>query len=75
MIDFYNHSTRIIRAGDIHNLLNAKDTAVSRKEVVDMTKKTYKVGRDAKTGKFIPVKVAQRRKATAVVETMKKSKK
>jgi hypothetical protein len=30
------------------------------------------VGRDAKTGKFIPVKVARRRKATAVVETIKK---
>ncbi len=36
-----------------------------------MTKK-YKVGRDAKTGRFIPVKVAQRRKATAVVETIKR---
>ena len=35
---------------------------------------TYKVGRDAKNGKFIPVKVAERRKATAVVETMKKRK-
>ena len=33
-------------------------------------KKTYKVGRDAGTGKFIPVKEAQRRKKTAVVETM-----
>ena len=33
---------------------------------------TYKAGRDARTGKFIPVKEAQRRKATAVVETMKK---
>jgi len=29
-----------------------------------------KIGRDAKTGKFIPVKVAERRKATAVVETI-----
>ena len=35
---------------------------------------TYKVGRDAKTGRFIPVKTARRRKATAVVETMKKKK-
>ena len=35
-------------------------------------KKTYKVGRDAGTGKFIPVKEAERRKKTAVVETMKK---
>ncbi len=33
---------------------------------------TYKVGRDAGTGRFIPVKVAKRRKKTAVVETVKK---
>lgn len=31
---------------------------------------SYKIGRDALTGKFIPVKVAQRRKATAIVETI-----
>jgi hypothetical protein len=35
-------------------------------------KKTYKIGRDAETGKFIPVKEAQRRKKTAVVETVKR---
>ena len=33
----------------------------------DMTKKR-KVGRDAKDGKFIPVKEARRRKATAIVQ-------
>ncbi len=38
-------------------------------------KKTYKVGRDAGTSKFIPVKEAERRKKTAVVETMKKKSK
>lgn len=32
---------------------------------------TIKVGRDAKTGEFIPVEEAKRRKATAVVETIK----
>jgi hypothetical protein len=37
--------------------------------------KGHKRGRDAKTGKFIPVKVAERRKATAVVETVKPKKK
>lgn len=36
-------------------------------------KGTRKIGRDAKTGKFIPVKVAQKRKSTAVVETIKKA--
>lgn len=35
-------------------------------------KKTYKVGRDAETGKFIPVEEAKRRKKTAVVETIKR---
>jgi hypothetical protein len=35
-------------------------------------KKSSKIGRDAKTGRFIPVKEAKRRKATAVVETIKK---
>ncbi len=30
--------------------------------------KTHKSGRDAKTGQFIPVKVAERRKKTAIVE-------
>jgi len=34
--------------------------------------KTYQVGRDAKTGRFISVKEAQRRKKTAVVETYTK---
>jgi len=33
---------------------------------------TYHVGRDAKTGRFIPVKEAQRRKKTAVVEIFNK---
>ena len=36
--------------------------------------KTRKIGRDAKTGQFIPVKEAKRRKGTTVVETIKKKK-
>jgi len=40
-------------------------------EVFMAGKKTRKIGRDARTGKFIPVKEAQRRKSTAVVETIK----
>ncbi len=38
------------------------------------TSGTYKVGRDAKNGQFITVKQAERRKSTAIVETMKKKK-
>ena len=33
---------------------------------------TFQVGSDAKTGRFISVKAAQRRKKTAVVETFTK---
>ena len=36
---------------------------------------TFKVGRDARTGRFISCKEAQRRKATATVETIKRPKK
>jgi len=36
---------------------------------------TRKIGRDAGTGKFIPVKEAEKRKKTAVVETIKIDKK
>ena len=32
---------------------------------------TRKIGRDAKNGQFIPVKVALDRKSTALVETIK----
>jgi hypothetical protein len=41
-------------------------------ETVRQESETFQVGRDAKTGRFIPVKEAQRRKKTAVVETFKK---
>lgn len=33
--------------------------------------RTSKRGRDAKTGKFIPIKVAKRRPSTTVIETIK----
>ena len=36
------------------------------------SKKTYKIGRDAKTGKLIPVKHARKFPNTTVVETIKK---
>ncbi len=36
---------------------------------------TFKVGRDAKTGRFIPRKEAEHRKSTAVVETIRRPKK
>ena len=39
-------------------------------ETVRQASETFQVGRDAKTGRFIPVKDAQRRKKTAIVETM-----
>ncbi len=36
---------------------------------------SFKVGRDAKTGRFIPVSEALRQKNTAIVETIKVEKK
>lgn len=36
-----------------------------------MGKKTHKIGRDAETGKFLPVSVARRRRSTAIVESIK----
>ena len=41
-------------------------------ETAKQESETFQVGRDAKTGRFIPVKDAQRRKKTAVVETLRK---
>ena len=41
-------------------------------ETVKQASETFQVGRDAKTGRFISVKEAKRRKKTAVVETFKK---
>lgn len=37
-----------------------------------MAKGTFKVGRNAKTGKFTTVKTANSKKSTHVVETIKK---
>jgi hypothetical protein len=46
------------------------------KEVIQMASNTTrKVGKDAKTGYFISVEEAQRRKATAYVQTIKVPKK
>ena len=39
-----------------------------------MTKKSRKIGRDAKNGRFIPVEEAKRRPATTVIETVKPKK-
>lgn len=36
--------------------------------------KVTKIGRDASTGKFIPVQTAIRRPTTAIVQTIKKTK-
>ncbi len=39
-----------------------------------MARKTFKIGRSAKTGRFTSVKRAQTKKSTHVVETIKKKK-
>jgi len=44
------------------------------KEVIEMAKGNVKIGRNAGTGRFTPIKVAQQKPATHVVETIKKGK-
>ena len=46
----------------------------SKGATVMSTKKpgSHQIGRDARTGEFIPVKEAQRRPSTTVVETIKR---
>ncbi len=39
-----------------------------------MANKGFKIGRDAGTGRFMPVKEAKQKKSTAVVETIKRKK-
>ena len=41
-------------------------------ETSQQKSKTFQVGRDTKTGRFMSVKDAQRRKKTAIVETFHK---
>ena len=48
----------------------AESSAALKRGVISI-----KIGRDAKTGRFISCKDAERRKATAVVETIKRSNK
>lgn len=59
-------------------MLTNRIISADRKEVATVRRPkkqnvaTIKVGRDAKTGRFIPVKTAQKRKATAIVQTIKR---
>ena len=55
-------------------LINGDATCRERRENI-MAKKTFKIGRDAKNGRFITVNAANMRKATSTVETMKKPEK
>ena len=47
---------------------------IAEEELMSRKPMKTKIGRDAKTGRFIPVKEAARRKNTAVVETIRRSK-
>lgn len=44
----------------------------SEKEETDMAGKTIKIGRDAKNGQFIPVKEAEKRPNTTIVQKIKR---
>lgn len=48
--------------------------AIDRKEGQDMAAakvRKMEIGRDTRTGQFLPIKVAKRRKATATIEMIK----
>jgi hypothetical protein len=47
----------------------AKEDIMAKKDEVE-----FKVGRDAKSGEFIPVKEAERRPNTTIVETIRRPK-
>ena len=67
------HATYYVGRGSTHSSPCVSEIQRGR-DMANKKSKTYKVGRDAKTGKFIPVETAKRRKSTAIVETMKKKK-
>ena len=50
----------------------AQPQGVTTKMADRQNAKTFQVGRDTKTGRFLPVKEAKRRTKTAVVETITK---
>lgn len=61
-----NLATVCIALSDTTSCLRAESATTMSKPA------PQKIGRDAKTGEFIPVKEAQRRPSTAVVETIRK---
>lgn len=60
----------LIQAGRQISFVEKIGFYLSTIEEISMTY-TFKIGRDAKNGRFLPVAVAKRRKSTAVVETIK----
>lgn len=54
-----------------HLLPAESNTEVSMTKGRNKSSTTFKVGRDAKSGQFIPVREAQRRPNTTTVETIK----
>ena len=50
------------------------ETIFEGNEVTKQKQTSTKIERDARTGQFITVKVARKRKRTAIVETIKKKK-
>ena len=56
---------------DHHLRLSLRPGRRNRVGMEVMVMATRKIGRDARTGRIIPVREAERRKSTAVVETIK----
>ena len=55
----------MLSAENVKTNLKVKEAKMPKKG------ESRKIGRDAGTGRFIPVKEAERRKKTAIVETIK----
>lgn len=53
------------------NQVKLRDLSRSKTKNVKIMAKTVDKGRDAKTGRFIPIKEAERRPATTVIEKVK----
>ena len=62
-----SHEIEKQAGGDI-----ARPQQLQAYEDINMAKKSFKVGRSARTGRFTTVKKAQTKKSTHVVETIKR---
>ena len=66
------YQSRLTKSRETDGRYVARRPKLHANEEITMAKKTYKVGRSARTGRFTTVKKAQTKKSTHVVETIKR---